>query len=53
MARLEIEIKESPETWTIFTNESWNASLTEIISSEIYDSELFDRRLLTEGTPSQ
>lgn len=53
MAQLEIQTKDSPETLTIFTDESWNASLSEIISSEIYDGELFDRRLLTEGTPSQ
>jgi alpha-L-rhamnosidase len=51
LAQLEIFFADAPAPWVLSTDYSWNASTSALISSEIYDGEVYDQRLNTSANP--
>ncbi|KAK7425036.1 hypothetical protein QQZ08_008312 [Neonectria magnoliae] len=51
LAQLEIWVADSPTPWIMSTDNTWTASTGAILSSEIYDGEIYDQRLSTSTRP--
>ena len=47
LAQLEIWVAGEPVPWTVSTDCSWDVSTTALVTSEIYDGEIYDQRLGT------
>ncbi|OAP56076.1 hypothetical protein AYL99_09255 [Fonsecaea erecta] len=44
LAQLEVEFDETDEAFTIYTDSSWSATTSAILSSEIYNGEVYDQQ---------
>jgi alpha-L-rhamnosidase len=51
LAQLEIWVPDSPAPFMVSTDQSWDASTSALVSSEIYDGEIYDQRLNASTRP--